>query len=91
MPILIFAGLAEPAPPPEYAYIFCGDGGSRSTDQYTPDAWIAKTDAPSPDRFGLAASTVNGKAYIYGGYAQGDIYDTDEYVEPLLFLLQSPY
>lgn len=63
-------------------YIYCGDDGSRlqDTDKYLPDTWTNKTNAPSPARERLAASTISNKGYIYcGDDSGGYIQDTDEY------------
>jgi len=62
------------SPVGEIGYVYGGSGNNGDTvkncDEFNPnsDLWSSKTDMPSPERYGLAASTINYKGYVYGGY-----------------------
>lgn len=73
-------------PPEICGYIYVGKDSTitlQDCDQYIPDTWTSQADAPLPARWLLAASTVSGRGYIYGGAllnANSVLYDCDEYV-----------
>jgi hypothetical protein len=73
-------------PTESHGYVYCGyqgvyGGNMQDCDAYNNDLdiWMTRTDAPSPARRELAASTILSKGYIYGGYGVLRIQDTDEY------------
>lgn len=64
-------------------YVFCGSVGTplRDTDEYTDttDAWVAKSDIPTPGRYHANGGSINDVAYIFAGYGTAWLQDTDEY------------
>ena len=72
----------ESFPVGESGYVFCGRSASylQDCDEYDPDTWTNKTDAPSPVRVYLAASTILNKGYVYGGSdGSGYLQDCSEF------------
>jgi len=70
-------------------YLYYGHGAMvgggytfiRDCDEYNPDVWTSKTDAPVPKRESLAASTIDNKGYVYCGNDPNfsSYQDCDEY------------